>query len=63
MLPYDYVIRANFYYDPHQVHAPTRDSSLYRFTRLIWHGYDERGAAVYKEDPYTGDVVRIEFLG
>jgi hypothetical protein len=63
MLQYDYRIHANFYYDPLQVNMPATEPSLYRFTRLIWHGYDEGGPAVYKEDLLTGDVVRIDFLG
>lgn len=63
MLKYDYIIQANFQYNPLRVHEPAREPSLRRFSKLIWHGYDEGGAAVYKEDPVTGEIVRIDFIG
>jgi hypothetical protein len=61
MMYYDYRIQANFFYDPGRVYDQASESSLKRFTELLWHGYDEGGPTVYKKDPYTGDVVRIDF--
>lgn len=63
MMYYDYRIQANFFYDPLQVYDQAREPSLMRFSELLWHGYDEGGPAVYKRDPYTGEVLRIDFRG
>ena len=59
--PYDHRIAANFAYDASRVHDPPTDARLARFEVLIWHGQDDEGLCVYKQDPRTGEVLRIDF--
>ncbi len=62
MLPYDCRVQANHQFDYCRVYDTPKETKLLRFSRLIWFGYDEEGPAVYREDPNTNEVVRIDFL-
>lgn len=58
---YDYRITAVAVYNPHRVHEPPNDQRLERFTDVVWHGLDDEGYCVYKRNPWTGEIVRIDF--
>ena len=62
MLPFDLRIQTQQHFDYCRVFNFPKEAKLLRFTRLKWFGYDEEGPAVYREDPDTGEVVRIDFL-
>jgi len=62
MLAYDHRVQENYKFDYHRIYDDPKDNKLLRFSRLIWYGYDEQGPAVYREDPNTGEVLRIDFL-
>jgi hypothetical protein len=62
MLPFDLRIQTQHRFDYCRVFDFPKEAKLLRFTRLTWYGYDEEGPAVYREDPDTGEVVRIDFL-
>lgn len=62
MLAYDHRVQENFKFDYCRIYDDPTEDKLLRFSRLIWYGYDEQGPAVYREDPNTGEVLRIDFL-
>ena len=49
-------------YDATKAGLPSRHPSMRRFTEVLWHGEDDEGYCVYKKDPKTGDVIRVDFL-
>lgn len=61
MLAYDIRVQVNCLFDYCKVFSMSNDD-LREYTRLIWYGYDEVGPAVYRKNPETGMVVRIDFL-
>ncbi|MEM4734994.1 MAG: hypothetical protein QXS20_04670 [Candidatus Thorarchaeota archaeon] len=61
-LKYDHRVKANFAFDATKVGLPSRHPSLMRFTEVLWYGKDDEGYCVYKKDPKTGEVLRIDFL-
>jgi hypothetical protein len=58
---YNYRIRANANFNWSLVNAPPTDFRTRRFTVLLWAGQDDEGWCVFKEDPATGDILRIDF--
>ena len=61
-MPFDFKAKANFRYDSTRVNNTPRHQTLMRFTELLWHGEDDDGVfCVFRKDPKTGEVVRIEF--
>lgn len=54
-------IQAEFQYNPVMINRPATDPRLAPFTRVMWHGLDDEGYCVYKQNPVTGEVVRIDF--
>ncbi|MGE4583818.1 MAG: hypothetical protein AB7C91_04155 [Sphaerochaeta sp.] len=62
MLHYDQRIQTNHPFDYCRVYDDPKDPKLAEFTRVIWFGYDEEGPAVYRENPSTGKIVRLDFL-
>lgn len=62
MLRFDLRVQTNHQFDYCRMYDNPKEADLLRFSRLIWFGYDEQGPAVYREDPKTGEVVRIDFL-
>lgn len=59
---YNYRVQANFHFDWKRVKSFSAGSQLKRFTELVWAGRDGEGWCVYKRDPYSNDVIRIDFL-
>ena len=60
-MPYDLRIHANLVFDSSRVYDPPREYSLNRFSRVIWFGRDYEGNCVYRQDPITSEIVRIDF--
>ncbi len=60
-IAYHYRIKANVPFDERKVYDPPTLPELQRFTEVVWYGMDDEGWCVYKRDPYTGEVVRIDF--
>ena len=58
---YDYRIQANMNFDWNKVNAPATDYRLNRFSILLWAGQDDEGWCVFRKDPITGSIVRIDF--
>ena len=61
LLNYDYRQKAEKTFDYSHVYDLPKDRRFLRFSRLIWFGYDEEGPAVYRKDPATNEVMRIDF--
>lgn len=61
-LPYTFRTKANFKFDETKVGLPSRHPSLMRFTEVVWYGEDDEGYCVYKKDPNSGDVLRVDFV-
>jgi hypothetical protein len=61
-MSFNFRAKANFSYDANKVQNPPRHQTLMRFTELLWHGEDDDGVfCVYRKDPKSREVVRIEF--
>ncbi len=58
---YNYRVQANLHFEWKQINSFSTDARLKRFTGLIWAGRDDEGWCVYKRDPYSNDVIRIDF--
>ena len=58
---YDIRVQANFNFDWNQVNQPSRDPRLSSYTELIWAGQDDEGWCVFKRNPYSGEIIRIDF--
>ena len=58
---YHFRIQANMPYNPAMVASRPTDSRLMPFTELLWHGCDDEGFCVYRRNPTTKEVVRIDF--
>ena len=54
-------IQANMHFNPTRLTMPATDTRLMRFTELLWAGQDDEGWCVFKRDPVTGEVIRIDF--
>lgn len=61
MLNYDVRVREKLPFDYYRIYESPQEPELTGFSRLIWYGYDEEGAAIYRQNPKTGEVVRIDF--
>lgn len=63
MSKHSYHIRvsANMPYNPNLVYNQPTEYSLQRFTELLWHGLDDEGYCVFRGDPITREVIRIDF--
>ncbi|MGH0053531.1 MAG: hypothetical protein ACQ5SW_09110 [Sphaerochaetaceae bacterium] len=61
MLNYDLRVNAGVPFDYFRVFQCPKTASLIAFRRIIWYGYDEEGPAVYRKNPKTGKVVRIDY--
>ena len=62
MIPFDFRVQAMMSYDERKVWNMPSDPRLTPFTELIWDGRDEAGWCVYRRNPYSFEVVRIDFL-
>ena len=62
MLDYNLRHKSQKPFDYSHVYDLPEGRELQRFSRLIWYGYDEEGPAVYRKDPKTNEVIRIDFL-
>ncbi len=62
MLAYDYRIQANLPFDYYRIYSIPGKPELSKYSRLLWYGYDEEGPAIYRQNPETGQVVRIDYL-
>ena len=54
-------IKANMPYNAAMVANRPTDSRLMQFSDLLWHGRDDEGYCVYRRNPMTQEVVRIDF--
>ena len=61
MLEYDVRVKAEVPFDYFRVFQPPKDASIGPFSRIIWYGYDEEGPAVYRQNPRTGKILRIDY--
>lgn len=61
MLSYDLRIKTDIPFDYYRIYEPLKNPELNGFSRLIWYGYDEEGAAIYRQNPKTGKVARIDY--
>ncbi len=61
MLAYDVRVHANAPFDYFRVFSHTKIPVIAAFTRIIWYGFDEEGPAVYRKNPHTGEVARIDY--
>ena len=59
--PYNYRVQANFNFDWSKTNYPATDPRLAPFTELIWSGQDDEGWCVFKRNPATTEVLRIDF--
>jgi len=55
-------IAARMPFNAAMVHNRPTLPALARFTELVWYGADDEGHCVYRRDPSSGEVVRIDFL-
>jgi len=62
MLHYDVRVKLEAPFDYCRIFNLPDNPKIASFTRLLWYGYDEEGPSVYRQDPKTGEVVRIDFL-
>ncbi|WP_332446262.1 hypothetical protein [Sphaerochaeta sp.] len=62
MLNYDLRVKLEVPFDYYRIYQFPKDAEYFSFTRLLWYGYDEQGPAIYRQDPKTGQVVRVDFL-
>jgi hypothetical protein len=62
MLHYDHRIKLEVPFDYLNLHKVPKDTTIASFSKLIWYGYDEQGPSVYRRNPKTGEVIRIDFL-
>ena len=62
MLSYDSRIKLEVPFDYVHLHKIPKNATLGSFSRLVWYGYDEEGPSVYRQNPKTGEIVRIDFL-
>ena len=58
---YNFRIQALMNFNWDKVNFPPTDPNLQHFTQLIWAGQDDEGWCVFRSNPYTGEVVRIDF--
>ena len=58
---YNLRLQAPMPYDESRVFAPPSDPRLLRFTEVVWYGWDDEGWCVYRRDPTTGEIARIDF--
>ncbi|MBD3159186.1 MAG: hypothetical protein GF309_10395 [Candidatus Lokiarchaeota archaeon] len=58
---YHYRIKKNARFDRSKVYSSALHPQLKRFTEVIWAGQDDEGFCVFKRDPHTGEVLRIDF--
>ncbi len=61
-MAHNHATRANFRYDPTKAGLPLKHPSMMRFTEVVWHGEDDEGYCVYKKDPKTDEILRVDFL-
>ncbi|MDD2394749.1 MULTISPECIES: hypothetical protein [Sphaerochaeta] len=61
MLAYDYRIQTNLPFDYYRIYSIPNKPELTDYTRLLWYGYDEEGPTIYRQNPQTGQVVRIDY--
>ena len=59
---YHFRVQANMPFNPVMAQNRPTDPSLQRFSELIWYGTDNEGNCVYRRDPFTKEVVRIDFF-
>lgn len=62
MLVYDVRVKLEIPFDYCRIHEVPDTPRMASFTRMLWYGYDEDGPSVYRQNPKTGEVVRIDFL-
>ncbi len=59
---YHFRIQAYVPYNSTMVVNKPTDTRLIQFSELLWHGYDDdEGFCVYRRNPLTKEVVRIDF--
>lgn len=58
---YHYRVQANMTFNPNLVNMQPTEPALQRFTNLTWYGSDDEGNCVYRQDPHTGEILRIDF--
>ena len=61
MYSFHHRIRANMPYNAAMVANRPTNAQLMAFTELLWHGHDDEGYCVYRRNPITKEVVRIDF--
>ncbi len=59
---YTYVVKKNKEFKKNLCDVVPVSSDLKRFTKFLWAGIDEGIWCVYRQDPRTKDIVRIEFF-
>lgn len=58
---HNFRIQAYVAYNPSRVVNKPTDARLAQFTELLWNGCDDEGFCVYRRNPITKQVVRIDF--
>ncbi len=62
MLHYDVRTKLEALFDYCRIYDVPDNPKMASYTRLLWYGYDEEGPSVYRQNPRTGEVIRIDFL-
>ena len=61
MLSYDLRVKMDVPFDYCRIYDVPQDHVVDSFTRMIWYGYDEEGPSVYRQNPHTMEMLRIDF--
>ncbi len=61
VLEYDRRFKTDVPFDYYRIYDNPKEPELRFFSRLLWYGYDEEGPAIYRQNPKTGEVIRIDF--
>ncbi len=62
MLKFDHRIKVEVPFDYLNLHKVPNNATITSFSTLLWYGYDEQGPSVYRRNPETEEVIRIDFL-
>ena len=58
---FHYRIQGNMPYNVAMITNRPTDNQLIQFAEILWYGCDDEGYCVYRRNPMSKEVVRIDF--